>query len=77
MIFSGKPKQILKYIRLPRFRNTAEIGKNFTINTKYAKKSVLNHSVDAYYAIPELLKIQYTHEFNKMQKKHKFVFKPD
>ena len=77
VIFNRRPKQILKHFRLPRTRNTAKIGKHFTINTKYAKKSILNHSVDAYNALPDQLKIQDTKEFNKMLKKLKLMFKPD
>ena len=76
VIYKNKPEQVLKYFRLPRSRAVAKIGRNFSINTKSARKSLISQAVDVYNAIPDQMKIQDTKDFNKMIRRFKFEFKP-
>ena len=77
VIHNNKPEQVLEYLRLPRTRAVAKIGRRFTINTKSARKSLISQSVDIYNVLPDQLKVQDTRDFKKMIKKYKFMFKPD
>ena len=77
VIHNNKPEQVLEYLRLPRTRAVAKIGRRFTINTKSARKSLISQSVDIYNVLPDQLKVQDTRDFKKMIKIYKFVFKPD
>ena len=77
IIRDRKPEQILEYVRLPMFRQNANIGKNFSINTKPARKHFLNHGVNIYNILPDVLKNQNKKEFKKNIKKYTINYKPD
>ena len=67
----------MKYIRMPRSRAGAQIGRNFSVNTKYARKSSIHQAINVFNVIPEQLKIQDKNDFKKMLKKVYIDYKPD
>ena len=76
-IHDKRPAQLCNYIRFQRTRESAKLGKNFEVNTKYGKKTFSNHSINIYNILPDYMKQQSVEDFKKTIKTFRIEYKPD
>ena len=77
VVFSAKPYTLAELIRFPRSRTSAQLGKNFTTQTKYGRRSFMNHGINIYNILPDYLKQVDIKQYKKAAKKFKIEYKPD
>ena len=77
IIHDKRPAQLCNYIRFQRTRESAKLGKNFEVNTKYGKKTFSNHSINIYNILPDYMKQQSVEDFKKTIKTFRIEYKPD
>ena len=77
IIYNKKPTQLLEYMKLPRTRPTAQIGKRFSVITKTSRKQFLNHGINIYNMLPDQLKNVNFKDYKKSIKNFHIDYKPD
>ena len=72
-----KPEQIFSYIRPPRTRARAKLGKNFETKTKICKRTFINQGIQVYNSLPENLKALNLKQFKREIKKSYIHYIPE
>ena len=77
IITNEKPAQLMNYIRFPRSRGNAQLGKTFSSNTKAGKRSMMYHGINLFNALPDVMKTSQCKDFAKLIKKIYIQDPPD